>query len=93
MKVFIYRDGLVRLATQEYDIKQSLEDPYVHLTNYSLNKNNKNFDSQKHKLSLKEILKGEIKSESKGKIYKKTEEQIWNQIDQIVVKTIFSVQP
>ena len=78
MKVFIYKDGLVRLATQKYDFKQNLEDNFVHLTNYSLNKINKNFDSSKHKLSLKDVLKGEMVSESKGKTYKKSAESIWN---------------
>ena len=74
MKVFIYKDGLVRLATQKYDFKQDFGDAFVHLTNYSLNKINKNFDSSKHKLSLKDVLKGEMVSESKGKTYKKSAE-------------------
>lgn len=78
MKVFIYKDGLVRLATQKYDFKQNLEDTFVHLTNYSLNKINKNFDSSKHKLSLRDVLKGEMVSESKGKIFRKSAETIWN---------------
>jgi hypothetical protein len=53
----------------------------VHLTNYSLNKNSKDFDSSKHKLRLKDVLKGELESESKGKIIKKKAEKIWEQIE------------
>jgi hypothetical protein len=45
MAIFLYNDGLVRLASEAYDYSRAFEDPYVHLTNYSLNKNNLNFDS------------------------------------------------
>jgi hypothetical protein len=61
------------------------------LTNYSLNKNNKDFDSSKHKLRLKDVLKGELESESKGKKFKKKAKKIWEEIKQIVVKTLFSI--
>jgi hypothetical protein len=56
MTIFLFNDGLVRLASEKYDYSKSYDDPYVHLTNYSLNKNNKEFDSQKHKLRLKDVL-------------------------------------
>ena len=56
MQIFLYRDGIVRLATEKYDHTKSYDDPYVHLTNYSLNKNNKEFNEKKHKLRLKNIL-------------------------------------
>ena len=81
LKIFIYEDGLVRLATQKYDPNHNFDDPFVHLTNYSLNKNSKDFDSSKHKLRLKDVLKGELESESKGKKIKKKAEKIWEQIE------------
>lgn len=72
MTIFLYRDGIVRLATEKYDHTKSFDDPYIHLTNYSLNKNNKEFDSKKHKLRLKNILQGELVSASStGKTYRK----------------------
>ena len=71
MTIFLYNDGLVRLATEKYDPSKNFDDPYVHLTNYSLNKNNKEFDSSKHKLRLSDILKGELISQSNGKTYRK----------------------
>lgn len=37
MQIFIYKDGLVRLATEKYS-KKNIQDVFVHLTNYSLNK-------------------------------------------------------
>lgn len=40
MQLFLYDDGLVRLASEKYDRSKNYEDHYVHLTNYSLNKDN-----------------------------------------------------
>jgi len=60
MTIFLYNDGLVRLATEKYDCSKSYDDPFVHLTNYSLNKNNVEFDASKHKLRLKDVLRGEM---------------------------------
>jgi hypothetical protein len=54
--IFLYNDGLVRLASKTYDPSQGFEDPYIHLTNYSLNKKAEEFDTTKHKKRLKDIL-------------------------------------
>ena len=82
MTIFLYNDGLVRLASQKYDHTKSYDDPYVHLTNYSLNKNSKDFDSEKHKLRLKDVLKGDMVSTSpNGKTYRKKADQIWSEIE------------
>jgi hypothetical protein len=62
MTIFLYKDGIVRLATEKYDNTKSYDDPYIHLTNYSLNKNNKEFNETKHKLRLKNLLVGELVS-------------------------------
>ena len=64
MSIYIYNDGLVRLASEKYDHTKSFDDPFIHLTNYSLNKNNNNFDDKKHKLRVKDVLKGELTSKS-----------------------------
>jgi len=75
MTIFLYNDGLVRLASEPYDPNKGFDDPYVHLTNYSLNKNNKEFDANKHKLRLKDVLKGELTSSStNGRTYRKRAE-------------------
>ena len=94
MTIYLYNDGLVRLASQKYDHTKSYDDPFVHLTNYSLNKNNTEFDDEKHKLRLQDVLKGDMEStSSNGKTYRKKASQIWHEIEQIVVKTVFVVQP
>ena len=79
MTVFMYQDGIVRLASCQYNAQteKGLDDPYVHLTNYSLNKDSKTFDPEKHKLRLKDVLKGELVSTSKGKVYRKRADDIW----------------
>jgi len=38
LRVYIFEDGLVRLATQPYSTKGTLHKRFVHLTNYSVNK-------------------------------------------------------
>lgn len=58
MTIFLYKDGLVRLASEKYDPNANFNDPYTHLTNYSLNKKNEHFDNDAHKLQLNECLKG-----------------------------------
>ena len=38
MTIFLYNDGLVRLASEKYSANKSPGDVFCHLTNYSLNK-------------------------------------------------------
>jgi hypothetical protein len=64
MTVFLYRDGLVRLASEKYTTGRNKDgaegDRYVHLTNYSLNKKNDAYDGDSHKLKLSDVLKGRL---------------------------------
>lgn len=40
LKIYLYREGLVRFATETYSVAPcSLKKRYMHLTNYSVNKN------------------------------------------------------
>lgn len=44
LRVYIFDDGLTRFATEKYSTNaKELSKRYVHLTNYSLNKNNPKF--------------------------------------------------
>lgn len=72
---------------------------YVHLTNYSLNKKNNNFDGDKHKLKLSDYLPTNSPNNmfttttpEKG-TYSKKSNDIWIEIEDIVIKTIITVQP
>ena len=45
LRVFIYKEGLVRFATEPYigPYNNNLNNLYMHLTNYAINKNSENF--------------------------------------------------
>ena len=44
LRVYMFDEGLARFATEKYNTSiNQLSKRYVHLTNYSVNKNNKNF--------------------------------------------------
>lgn len=61
MSIYLYKDGLVRLASEKYTIDKNGEmDKFIHLTNYSLNKKNDDYDGSKHKLKLSDCLTGRL---------------------------------
>ena len=39
LKVYLFKDGLCRFATETYD-KKKIKSKFSHLTNFSINKNN-----------------------------------------------------
>ena len=63
LRIFLYKDGLTRLATEPYQgvMSNNIEDMCMHLTNYAINKHSSQFvqnkdakqDSIGHKRSLK----------------------------------------
>jgi tubulin polyglutamylase TTLL6/13 len=67
LRIFLYDDGLARFATNPYKKvnDENIKDTFMHLTNYSINKNSKNFifnqtcekDDVGHKRSIKSVFK------------------------------------
>lgn len=44
LKVYMFKEGLVRFATQKYtNSAKSVDSQFVHLTNYSVNKHNEEY--------------------------------------------------
>lgn len=96
LRVYIHEEGLTRLATEEYTDPtiSNFSDVCMHLTNYAINKNNPAFkfntspdqDNIGHKRSLKAAYDY---IESKGF----DSEILRSQIEDIIMKTICSVQP
>ena len=45
LRLYIYKEGLGRFATETYETisNDNLENMFMHLTNYAINKNNPNF--------------------------------------------------
>ena len=62
MQIMVFKDGLVRLASEKYDKCKAddLSEQYKHLTNYSLNKKNEKFDGNIHKRRVSDWLTGTI---------------------------------
>ncbi len=96
LRLFIYREGLARLATEAYRPPEdgNLEEMYVHLTNYAINKNNSKFefnvDAEKtdvgHKRSLEFVWK--YIADHGGDAAK-----LQTDIKRCIIKTMCAVQP
>lgn len=98
LRIYVYQEGLARFATHDYkpiDLtrpKESLKNQFMHLTNYSLNKDNKDYkqpgsveDDESHKRSITQIYK-QLKEQGVDT------DKIQREIDQIIIKTMVSVQ-
>mmetsp|Transcript_22950 Transcript_22950/g.22284 ORF Transcript_22950/g.22284 Transcript_22950/m.22284 type:complete len:314 (+) Transcript_22950:376-1317(+) len=43
LRIYVYKEGLARFASEEYSSKVTKGNKFVHLTNYSVNKKNENY--------------------------------------------------
>ena len=101
LRVYLFKDGLVRLATEPYvaPTDDNIDNLFMHLTNYAINKNNDNFvqncaddsdgdvrDDGTHKRSLKSLV---YSLKCMGKPYRRMKEGI----DDLLVKTLIVAQP
>ncbi|XP_059614470.1 tubulin polyglutamylase TTLL6-like [Phlebotomus argentipes] len=88
LKVFVYNEGLARFATNKYH-QPSISnrgDIFMHLTNYSLNKNSQNFCSDKESGSKRNFtVLNKILQTSDINV-----QELWNKIDDVILKTILS---
>ena len=83
----------MRLASHAYT-KNNLKNRYAHLTNYSINKNSKDFikndepeETKGHKWTLKALLKQLREEHGNSKI-----DELWTRMQDIIVKTFLSVE-
>ncbi|XP_078142272.1 tubulin monoglutamylase TTLL4 [Centroberyx gerrardi] len=94
LRVYIFSDGLVRFASCKYSSSmKSLSNKFMHLTNYSVNKKNSEYQSnsddkacQGHKWALKALWQY---LGSKGI----NTTLLWEKIKDIVIKTIIASDP
>lgn len=96
LTVFIFKDGLARFATEKYkpvNNGSKKKNNFIHLTNYAINKRNKNYckgedidDEDAHKRSIISVF--ENLREDGADI-----DKIWKGIKEIVIKTLIGVQP
>ncbi|KAJ3275781.1 Tubulin polyglutamylase ttll6 [Terramyces sp. JEL0728] len=92
LRIFIYKDGLARFATEPYQTPNSRNTARtcMHLTNYAINKNSEGFvvdEESGSKRSIKMVL-NELE-----KLRDVKQEVIWRRIKDVIVKTIITVQP
>lgn len=95
LRAYVYREGLARFASAPYSTDvEHLQDAYRHLTNYSVNKKSPMFmenkevnaDNVGHKWSLSALNKHLKYMGVDAKL-------MWSRIMDLVVKTLFAVEP
>lgn len=97
LRIFVFKEGLARFATESYigPQKNNLDNLYMHLTNYAINKGSNNFvknndvdDDGGSKRTLTTVL--DYMEENEPNF---SREDMLDQIEDICVKTIIAVQP
>lgn len=95
LRMFLFRDGLVRLCTTTYapPTAETMNNRCMHLTNYAVNKNSRDFqltddDESGSKRSLRWFM-NYVEAESGEKERRK----LWVKLMGLCVKTVLTVQP
>ena len=92
LKVYLFDNGLARFCSEKYDLDpEKMQDKYIHLTNYSINKTSENFeqnDSVDKEFGDKWTLHTlKTHFEKNGLNFDK----VWEKIKDIIVKVVISV--
>jgi hypothetical protein len=94
LRVYVFREGLCRICTQEYDLDYDhLDDTFRHLTNFSINKNADDFvanedadkDDHGHKWSLSALFDH---LDAHGYDVKR----LWRDMKEVAVKTLIACE-
>lgn len=95
LRIYVHEEGLARFATDPYDPDpKHYENHFMHLTNYSINKNSSKFvanadtfvEDAGHKWSMTALRRRLRKAGI-------DDEKVWSMINDLIVKTIISVEP
>ncbi|KAM9386324.1 tubulin polyglutamylase TTLL7 [Pholidichthys leucotaenia] len=93
LRIFLYNDGLVRMGTEKYHTpnEANLSQLYMHLTNYSVNKHNENFERDET------VDKGSKRSINWFTEFLRTNDydvaKFWGDVSELVVKTLIVAEP
>ncbi|XP_048108998.1 tubulin polyglutamylase TTLL7 isoform X2 [Alosa alosa] len=93
LRIFLYNDGLVRMGTEKYHSpnESNLSQLFMHLTNYSVNKHNENFERDET------IDKGSKRSVGWFSEFLRSNDfdvaKFWNDVSELVVKTLIVAEP
>ena len=94
LRIYVFKEGLVRFASEKYNINDAKTNQFNHLTNYSINKKNENFiqnenleeDDHGYKWSLSSFMKH---VEQIGAL---DIELFWSRIYDLIIKSIISAE-
>lgn len=91
LRILVYNNGLVRLATCPYSKPNpnNLNNKFMHLTNFSINKESENYNESPENGSKRDFIWLNSWLLNNGMNGKK----LWDDIDDVIVKTIISVYP
>jgi len=91
LRIFVYGDGLVRFATVKYSepVNSNLDNLYLHLTNYSINKSSDDFVRDEETGSKRRITTLNRWFVRNGYDI----DQIWARIDDCIIKTLITAHP
>lgn len=91
LRIFVYNNGLVRLATFPYAHPHSsnIKNQYMHLTNYSINKSSDKYNESPEDGSKRDFVAFNAWLANQGLDGIK----LWARIDDIIIKTIVCVYP
>uniref|UniRef100_A0A8V5HC29 Uncharacterized protein n=1 Tax=Melopsittacus undulatus TaxID=13146 RepID=A0A8V5HC29_MELUD len=91
LRVFVYKEGLVRFATMRYIDPSSRkpDDICMHLTNYAINKHNENFVQHDTMGSKRKLSTLNAWMMENG--YNTT--KLWEDVEDIIIKTLISAHP
>ncbi|OQS04500.1 tubulin polyglutamylase [Thraustotheca clavata] len=98
LRVYLFQDGLVRMCTANYTAPNSenMEQKFMHLTNYAINKLSNNFEKNKDQAEDGEGSKRSLRwffSWLEEKYPKDSVDELWHNIGDICLKSIIAVQP
>ena len=91
LRIFLFKEGLARFATDKYDTTGALENVFMHLTNYAINKDSENFEvgcdfSSGSKRSLQFVWEFLAKASVDVP-------ELHQEIRKVIVKTLMMIQP
>jgi hypothetical protein len=95
LRIYMYKEGLARLATVLYNSipENNTTLKCTHLTNYSINKHNANF---KQNDNVNTVNASKLSFEDTNQYLKAKGidvELVWRKIEDLIIKTILSVEP
>lgn len=90
LRIYVYNEGLARFATRKYELSgNNLHLKYMHLTNYSVNKNSSTYvidDNEGSKRKLSTIHDWLVNHNYNAA-------KVWESIDDVIIKTILTALP